>query len=534
MSVRAEWEDAVQALLVGAHRAGVEPGELLDRCAALGVAAHAARLPAVLDGPALLAGPGGLDRATGPDEPAGHKPTGHEPTGPDEPTGHDEPAVLDRAAGNDRAAGPDGTATGVAPAPADRVAEGPARSVLAQVLALDDQILLTEWCGLASARGVVAHPRELPALLGLGTGHPGLRQAVGKVLGARGRWLATVRPAWVWAVDGSTEEVDLEAALDLPGTARTAALRRARAADPAGTREFLAGRFTAQRRATDRQALVAALETGLSAADEPLLELALDDRAIGVHDEALRLLRGLPGSALADRAAERLHRGLWLTSDGFDVQSDELWTEPEPGPEEARDLLRDGSESGVAGRLRGAAASVPPGHWTSRLRTDDAGAAGELERGPWASALLRGVAQRLRLAVEAGPWAVAATRTLTGMEQLEMLATLPAELAARTIAEVSRKWNYDLLDHACSQLPAPWSPAATEDLLARYAEMRDPRWRAGRPPAVLLTRGDAEVLGAHWARITERWPEQTADLDVLRLRMQLRDAFTTRPEGPLP
>ncbi|CCH27453.1 DUF5691 domain-containing protein [Actinosynnema sp. NPDC047251] len=476
MSVKAEWDDTVQALVIGAHRAGVEPGGLLDRCAALGVAAHAARLPAVLDGPVLAA----------------------------------------------------------APASADRVAERPARAVLAQVLALDDQILLTEWCGLAARRGVVAHPRELPALLGLATGHPGLRQAVGKVLGGRGRWLASVRPGWGWAVDGSADEVDLESALDLPGTARASALRRARAADPAGTGGFLAERFAGQRRATDRQALVAALETGLSAADEPLLEQALDDRAIGVHDEALRLLRGLPGSQLAERAAERLHRGLWLTADGFDVQSEELWTEPDPEPDEARDLLRDGSETGVAGRLRGAAASVPPGHWTARLDTDDAGAAVELERGPWAASLLRGVAQRLRLAVDAGPWAVAATRTLTGMEQLEMLATLPAELAARTIAEVSRNWNYDLLDHACSQLPAPWSPAATEELLARYTDMRDPRWRAGRPPAVLLARGDAEVLGAHWAAITARWPEQTADLDVLRLRMQLRDAFAPRPEGPLP
>ncbi|QTR05742.1 hypothetical protein J7S33_15130, partial [Saccharothrix algeriensis] len=308
----------------------------------------------------------------------------------------------------------------------------------------------------------------------------------------------------------------------------------ARLADPDATRRFLAGQFAAQRRATDRQALVGALEAGLSPADEPLLEQALDDRAIGVHDEALRLLRALPGSGLAARAAERLHRGLWLTADGFDVQDDELWTEPAPEPDEARDLMRDGSETGVAGRLRGAAASVPPAHWTTRLGVDDRGAARELERGPWASALLRGVAQRLRSAVDATPWAVAATRALTGMEQLDMLAALPPDLAARTIAEVSRDWNYDLLDHACSQLPGPWSARATEDLLDRYARTRDPRWRAGRPPAVLLARGDAEVLGAHWSRITGRWPEHTSDLDVLRLRMQLRDAFATRPEGPRP
>ncbi|MBW4719578.1 DUF5691 domain-containing protein [Saccharothrix obliqua] len=472
----ADWDAAVRDLLVGAHRAGTSPTELLDRCAALGVAAHGAWLPPVVDDPLLA------------------------------------PAPTDR----------------------DHVAGPAAREVLARILDLDDQFLLTEWCGLATARRTVAHPKEVPALLGLATTHPGLRQAVTAVLGTRGRWLAALRPGWAWAAGGPVADVDPEDALDLPGPARQAALRRARAADPDGVRAFVAARFTAQRRAVDRQALVNALETNLSPADEPLLEQALDDRAIGVHDEALRLLRGLPGARLAARAAERLHRGLRLTANGFDVRPDGLWASAEPEPDEARDLLRDGSEAGVEGRVRGAAASVPPSHWTDRLGTDDAGAARVLERGPWAAALLRGVARRLRLAVDAGPWALAATRALTGMEQLEMLAALPADLAALTIAEVARHWNYDLLDHACAQLPAPWSPAATEALLDRYAATRDPRWRAARPPAVLLARGDAAVLGACWDRITARWPEHTADLDVLRLRVRLRDAFATRPEGPPP
>ncbi|WP_367138739.1 DUF5691 domain-containing protein [Saccharothrix sp. HUAS TT1] len=468
MTLQAEWDEAVQAALVGAHRAGVTSTELLDRVAALGVAAHGAQLPPAVDAPLLPAAP-----------------------------------------------------------PSDDVRAHPAaRSVLVQVLALDDQVLLTEWCGMARAAGVVADHRELPALLGLGTAHPGLRPAVTAVLGARGRWLAAIRPAWSWAATGVVvDEVDLDQALDLPGTSRLAALRRARNQDPARARAFLAAQFEVQRRATDRQVLISALEANLGPEDEPLLERALDDRAIGVHDEALRLLRGVPTSDLAARAAERLHRGLWLTADGFDVQTDELWAELSPEPDEARDLMRDGSEAGVAGRLRGAAASVPPRHWTSRLDTDDEGAAAELARGPWASSLLRGVAQNLKLADDARPWAVAATRSLTGMEQLEMLGGLPADLAARTVVEVSRQWNYDLLDHACSQLPAPWGARATADLLDRYSGMRDPRWRAGRPPAVLLARGDAEVLGANWARITERWPEHTVELDVLRLRMQLREAF---------
>jgi len=469
VNVRARWEDTVRQLLVGAHRGGGAPDALLDDCAVGGPAAFGAALPVVVEVAEL------------------------------------EPA----------------------PSTREQVVGAAAREVFTQIAAVDDQVLLTEWCGKARAAGVVAEHRSLPELLVLGTTHPGLRPAVAAVLGSRGRWLAGTRPGWAWATGAgvSADLVDLDEVLDLPSTQRPAALRRARRADPVGTRAFLAEQFAVQRRAVDRQALVSALETGLCAEDEELLESALDDRSIGVHDEAVRLLRTLPSSALADRAAARLGRGLHLTGDGFDVRTDELWAEALPGPEEARDLLRDGSEVGVAGRLRAAAASVPTAHWTDRLSTDDEGAAEVLSRGPWAAALLRGVAQRLARAVDASPWAVAATRTLTGMEQLEMLASLPAELSARTVIAVSHQWNYDLLDHACSQLPAPWSAESTAALLDRYAAMREPRWRAGRPPAVLLARGDAEVLGANWARVTERWPEHSIELEVLRLRMKLSQAF---------
>ena len=47
------------------------------------------------------------------------------------------------------------------------------------------------------------------------------------------------------------------------------------------------------------------LADGLSLADEPLLEAALDDRAAEVRSWAAYLLARLPGSALGQRMAER-------------------------------------------------------------------------------------------------------------------------------------------------------------------------------------------------------------------------------------
>ncbi|NKE55718.1 hypothetical protein FXN61_02330 [Lentzea sp. PSKA42] len=348
--MKAEWSKTVQDLLIGTTRGGGSPTDLLSDCAALGVAAFGATLPQEVQADPL-------------------------------PLAPPETAELPRPA---------------------------ARAVLQAIMSLDDEVLLTEWCALAKAGNVVAEHRMLPALLALGTARPGLRAAVVEVLGTRGRWLANTRPGWSWASGTAplTDEVPLEEVLDLPSAQRVRALRRKRKADPAGTGAFIATEFEVSRRSSDRQALISALETGLSPSDEELLEEALDDRASAVHDEALRLLRKLPTSALATRAADRLGRGLWLTDDGFDVQTDELWT-AQPDLAEQRDLMRDGSEKGVAGRIRAAAASVPPSYWTARLETNDAKAANVLRRGPWAGALLRGIADQLAAAGDPRPWAVA-------------------------------------------------------------------------------------------------------------------------------
>ncbi|GAA3620337.1 hypothetical protein C8D88_101834 [Lentzea atacamensis] len=473
--MKAEWSKTVQDLLIGTTRGGGSPTDLLSDCAALGVAAFGATLPQEVSAEPL-------------------------PKAPPETANLPRPAV---------------------------------RAVLEAIMSVDDEVLLTEWCALAKANNVVADHRMLPALLALGTARPGLRSAVVEVLGTRGRWLANTREGWSWASGAAPliDEVPLDEVLDLPSAQRVRALRRKRRSDPAAVRAFITAEFETARRSADRQVLISALETALGPADEELLESALDDKASAVHDEALRLLRKLPGSAVATRAADRLGRGLWRTDDGFDVQTEELWT-TQPDLDEQRDLMRDGTEKGVAGRIRAAAASVPPSYWTSRLQTDDRGAAKVLRRGPWAGALLRGIADQLAAATDPRPWAVAAAETLTGMEQLEMLAALPASVAEQAVVAVSVNWHYDLLDHACAQLPAPWSPETTRALLHRYAALPDPRWRSGRPPAVLLARGDADLLGANWEGLTRRWPENSLELEVLRLRIRLRESFAPPAGDP--
>ncbi|KAA2257117.1 hypothetical protein F0L68_25600 [Solihabitans fulvus] len=482
VSLREQWRTTVRAMVIGARRADAEPATLLADAAVLGTAAFGARLPDAVPE------------------------SGGMPTSP----------------------------VPVAPPDTRPAAPLPALDVLDHALALGDEGLLVEWCAAAGRGGAVAAHRQLPVLLALGTARPGLRSALLGVLGARGHWLADCRPAWSWAtgqeLTAGPNGADLDAVLDLPAHRRTAVLRAARRADPVAAGAAIGELYAAARRAPDRQALITALSAGLGAHDEALLEAALDDRSVAVHDLALTLLRRLPGSALAARATRRLATGLILVERGdhLALRQDGPYARPEPDPVEARDLLRDGQvETGVAGRLRGAAASVSPEILAGLLGMSAPRAADRLRRGPWAAALLRGVAAALPSASDPRPWAVAACDALSGMEKLDMLAALPPRLAGELLVAVSRDWTWDLLDHACAQLPAPWPPDTTGSLLDRYAALPDPSWRSGRPPASLLTRGDVPVLLAGWDRITERWPHHSAERDVLRLRAQLHEAFTT-------
>ncbi|BCB80455.1 hypothetical protein Pflav_068650 [Phytohabitans flavus] len=77
-----------------------------------------------------------------------------------------------------------------------------------------------------------------------------------------------------------------------------------RATDPAAGLALLTETFAAED-PDDRARLLGALATGLSLADEPLLEQALDDRRKEVRSVAADLLSALPGSALRQRMAER-------------------------------------------------------------------------------------------------------------------------------------------------------------------------------------------------------------------------------------
>ncbi|BAU90157.1 hypothetical protein MPPM_1552 [Methylorubrum populi] len=204
-----------------------------------------------------------------------------------------------------------------------------------------------EWFDLAAASGLRPPAWLLQALMQQRDSLPATAPAV---IGAELDWLARAC--------GEIPAETGEAAETADWTEGTVAERRAaftalRARDPEGARAALEPVFRKEK-ADIREALVHALATGLSAADEPFLEACLDDRASGVRLAAQRLLPGLPGSRYAERMAARARAALSVESKrkllGGTAHS-LVVTLPEESPE----LARDGVEANSWERRGGGA-----------------------------------------------------------------------------------------------------------------------------------------------------------------------------------
>ncbi len=167
-----------------------------------------------------------------------------------------------------------------------------------------NELLTASWLRACAAAGRRAPAALLVTLLQLATTTPGLREAVAAVAGPRGTWLAARNRRWAWAMPAAPGEA-ADRFATATRTERLALLTSIRRADPARGRELVAQTWRSET-AADRAGLLDALVTGLSDADEPFLESALDDRAATVRAAAAALLERLPGSRRAARMAARL------------------------------------------------------------------------------------------------------------------------------------------------------------------------------------------------------------------------------------
>jgi hypothetical protein len=165
------------------------------------------------------------------------------------------------------------------------------------------ELLAVHWLRLAKNTGRRPPYRLIVDLLRFGTANAATRPLVKDVIGPRGGWLAQHNPSWSWAATVPPQDV-VERFATGTRADRIALLTDLRATEPDFARTLIEDTW-ADEQAAVRAGLLDTLHTGLSMADEPFLEQALDDRAATVRAVAALLLDRLPESARARRMTER-------------------------------------------------------------------------------------------------------------------------------------------------------------------------------------------------------------------------------------
>ncbi|MFC4531670.1 DUF5691 domain-containing protein [Sphaerisporangium dianthi] len=254
---------------------------------------------------------------------------------------------------------------------------------------------------------------------------------------------------------------------------RLAYLRNLRRADPAGARSLLERGWETES-PEDRAAFVHAMDEGLSMADEPFLEAALDDRRREVRSQAADLLTRLPDSRLGRRMAERAARCLRLSGD-------RLVAEPPAACDAAmeRDGVRARAPGGAGQRswwLQQVVAHTPLRFWTDHFgRTAKQIVA--LNTGDWSREIRLGW-ERAAVLQNDATWA----RALFAVEPLtDLLAVLPPGERADKAAELVRDQPVDgQLIMMLGGVPAPWGAALAKAVLEKILDTveRQP-WNLG-------------------------------------------------------
>ena len=184
----------------------------------------------------------------------------------------------------------------------------------------------------------------LVSVLNQGRQSTELREWLLPVLGERGRWLATQNPQWAYAA-GVQETANPEKIWQEGSVAqRVSLLESERSSDPAKARARLEASLK-ELNAKERAPMVAALHTGLSEDDEPLLEKLLADRSKEVRENAAQLLTRLPASAHSQRITA------WLTA--MLSRDDKGEWQIEPPTEANKDWARDGIELQLPAYVKG-------------------------------------------------------------------------------------------------------------------------------------------------------------------------------------
>jgi hypothetical protein len=182
-----------------------------------------------------------------------------------------------------------------------------AAQVLKDILAEDTPPLLAFWLDHCVAAQQLVSPDLVPTLLSRAVNHKAMQPAVTAICGRRGEWLSRFNSAWEFSAVVDDDQLWQTGQPEQ----RRALLRRMRRQDAAKAREWLIQSWP-QENANTRLELVKQLDGTMQMEDEPFLLDQLNERSQKIKDEAIRLLKQLPGSILVTKYQELVQPMIFL------------------------------------------------------------------------------------------------------------------------------------------------------------------------------------------------------------------------------
>ncbi|QQE11147.1 hypothetical protein JD969_16850 [Planctomycetota bacterium] len=178
---------------------------------------------------------------------------------------------------------------------------------LAQILQNKSEPLLIQWTDAANKSNLVAPPEALPNLLKniCSQTNSTFRQALIKLVGQRGQWLASQNPSWANAFTSQSEQDQLKLWEIGTHKQRLQILTTLNTTDPQKARQLIDETWK-EESADHRASFIKTLEDNLIPSDADWLEQKLDDRSKQVKKNAASLLSTLPDSPLSKRMIDRL------------------------------------------------------------------------------------------------------------------------------------------------------------------------------------------------------------------------------------
>ncbi len=316
----------------------------------------------------------------------------------------------------------------------------------------------------------------LPLALVQGTRNPGIRAHVLPILGERGYWLCQFNTAWSWVNQLRLETqrillADIETVWqEGSGEQRAEVLRRVRATDPSKALEWLKAVWKKEK-VDVRTTFLSTLAIGLSMADQPFLEQALDDRGESVRREAAQLLTRLTTSpqalGLLARADELLQYENGKLSVILPASIEKVWMQDVTMLKSA-----ENEPTSKSYWLHQALSRVPPAHWEECFSASPSQiliAVGESE---WSSEVMNALAAAAILHMNTRwfsplvDWYMQRAEASPGSNQdvsyyYALLSRLPQREAENRVRQQLARQDYSL--QSARSLPTPWSDEFSTD-----------------------------------------------------------------------